>query len=481
MPTIRTVQHLACSGTQVLAHFQHCVAPCLLRYTRTCSLSALCSTMLDQVHTDLSTLSNVQHLACSGTQGLSHFQHCAASCLYTYTGICPFSALCNTVLAQVHRNLSTVSTVQHHACSSTQALAQCQQYVAPCLFRYTGTWQLSAMCSTLQAWSGRQGLPSVSSLQNSACSGTQVPSHSQHWEALCLLKYTVTCPLSELAAPWLLRYIGTCPMSAMWGTVLAQVHRDLLTVSTVQHIASLGTLVLDHCQRCAAPCLLRYTRTCPLSALSSTLFAQVHRYLLTVSTVQHLACSCTQLLDHCQNWAVPCLLRYTCTFPLSALCSTLLAQVPRYLPTVSNVQHRACSGRHVYAYCQQCATPCLLRYTGTWLQSSLCSTLLAQVHRYLSTVSSVQYLACSGTQVLAYCQHCVANCLLRYTGTCLMLALCSTLACSDTQVLAHCQHCAALYLLRYTGTCPQSALCSTLLAQEHRYLPTVNTVEHIAC
>jgi hypothetical protein len=144
---------------------------------------------------------------------------------------------------------------------------------------------------------------------------------------------------------------------------------------------------------------------------------EIQRYLPTVSNVHHLACSCTQVLVHCQHCAAQCLLRYTGTCPLSALCSTLLAQVHRDLPTVSTVQHLTCSGTQRLAHCQHCAAPCLLRYTGTCPLSALCSTLLAHVYRDLPTVSTVQHIACSGTQGLAHCKHCAAPCLLRYTGT----------------------------------------------------------------
>jgi hypothetical protein len=168
---------------------------------------------------------------------------------------------------------------------------------------------------------------------------------------------------------------GTSPLSAMCSTLLAQIDRYLLSVSTVRHLACYGTQVLAQCQLYAAPCLLRYTGTCPLSALCSTLLAQVHRYLPTVSNVQHLACSCTQLLAHCPHCAAPCLLRYKGTCPLSALCSILLAQVHRHLPTVSTVQHVACSGTHVLAHCHHCAAPCLLRYTVTF--GSFCIKSLA--------------------------------------------------------------------------------------------------------
>jgi hypothetical protein len=193
------------------------------------------------------------------------------------------------------------------------------------------------------------------------------------------------------------------------------------------------------------------------------LLVQVERYLPTVSNVQHIACSGTQGLAHCQHCAAPCLLRYTGTCPLLPLCSTLLAQVHRYFPTVSTVQHIACSGTKVLAFCQQCAAPGLLRYTGTCPLLPLCSTLLAQVHSNYPTVSIVQHIACSGTRYLptvSNVQH---------------------LACSGTQVLAHCYHCAAPCLLRYTGTCPLSAFCSILLVQVQRYLPTVRNVQHLDC
>jgi hypothetical protein len=185
----------------------------------------------------------------------------------------------------------------------------------------------------------------------------------------------------------------------------------------------------------------------------------------TVNTVQHLSCSGTQVLAHCQYCAAYCLCRYKGTCPLSALCSILLDQVKRYLPTVSNVQHLACSGTQVLAHCYHCAALCLLRYTGTFPLSALCSILLVQVQRYLPTFRKVQHLACSGTQVLAHCYHCAAPCLLRYTGTCLLSVLCSTfLACSGTQGFAYCHQCAAPCLLKYRGACLMSALCSTLLA-----------------
>jgi hypothetical protein len=237
-------------------------------------MSALCSILLAHVHRGLPTVCTVQHFACSGTQIFAHCQHCAPHCLMRYTGTCPLSVLYSTLLAQVHRNLPTVSTVDHIPCSGTQGLAHCQHCAAPCLLKYTGTCPLSAMCSTL-----------------------------------------------------LLRYTGTCPLSALCTTLLAQVHRDLPTVSTLQHIACLGTQGLAHCQHCAPHCLLRYTGTCPLSAMCTILLVEVHRYLPTVSTVQHLACSGTQGLAHCQHCAATCLLRYTGTCPLSALCCTLLAHV----------------------------------------------------------------------------------------------------------------------------------------------------------
>jgi hypothetical protein len=260
-------------------------------------------------------------------------------------------------------------------------------------------------------------------------------------------------------------------------------------VSIVQHLACTDTQILAHCQHCAAPCLLRYKGTCLLSTLCNTLLAQIHRYLPNVSTVQHHASSCTQVLVHCQQCAAHCLLRYTVTCPMSALCSTLLAQVCRYLPTVSTVQHFACSDTEIFTHCQHCALHGLLRYTGTCPLSALCSILLAQIHRYLPIVSTVQHLACSDRQILVLCQHCATHCFLTYTGTCPRSALCITLlaqinrylptvitvqnlACSDIQVLAQCQHCAAPCLIRYTDICPLSAMCSTLLAQVHRYLPT---------
>jgi hypothetical protein len=172
----------------------------------------------------------------------------------------------------------------------------------------------------------------------------------------------------------------TCPLSVLCSTLPAHVHRYLPTVSIVQHLACSGTQVLAHCQHCAAPCLLTYTGTCPLSALCSTLPAQVHRYLPTVSTVQHLACSRgTHLKAHCQ--------------------------------------HFACSGTQVLAHIQHSAPHCLLRYTGTCPLSALCNTLPAQVHKYLSTFSTMHHIACSGTQVLAHCQHSAPHCLLRYTVT----------------------------------------------------------------
>jgi hypothetical protein len=158
--------------------------------------------------------------------------------------------------------------------------------------------------------------------------------------------------------------------------------------------------------------VLRYTGTCPLSALCSTLFAQVNRYLPSVRTVQHFACSGSKVLAHCQHCAATCLLTYKGTRPLLPLCSTLL-----------------------------------LRYTGTCPLSALCSTLLVKVHRYLPTVSTVQHIACSGTQGLAHCQHCAAQCLRRYTWTSQMSAMCSSL----------------------------------FLAQVHMYLPTVSTVQQLSC
>jgi hypothetical protein len=173
-------------------------------------------------------------------------------------------------------------------------------------------------------------------------------------------------------------------------------------------------------------------------------------YLPTVSTVHQIACSGTLVLAHCLHYAAPCLLRYMGTCPLSALCSTLIAHVHRYLPTVSTVHHIACSGTQVFAHCHHCATPCLLRYTGTCPLSALCSNLFAEVHRYLPTVITVQHLGCSGTQALA------------------TVSTVQYLTWSGRQALAYCQHCAAPCLLRYTGTCPLSALCSTLLAQVHR-------------
>jgi phosphatidylethanolamine-binding protein (PEBP) family uncharacterized protein len=479
LPTVSIVQQRACSGTQVLVHCQHCAALCFVRYTGTCPLSALCSIFLAQVHRYLPTVSTVQHLACSGTHVLTHCQHCAIYCLFRYTGTCPLSALCSILLAQVHRYLPNVCTVHYLALSGTQVLAHCHHCAAYCLLRYTGTCPLSALCSTLLAQVHRY-LPNVSTVHYLALSGTQVLAHCQ-----------------QCAVPCFVRYTGTCPLSSLCSILLAHVHRYLPTVSTVQYLACSDTQVLAHCQHCAAPCLLRYTGTCPLSAFCSSVLAQVHRDLPTVSNVQHLACSGSQVLAHCQHCAEPCFVRYTGTCPLSALCNTLFAQVQRYFPTVSTVQHLALSGTQVLAHSQHCATLCLFKYIGTCALSALCSTLLAQVQRYLPAVSTVQHLACSGTQVLAHCHHCAAPCLLRYTGTCPLSSLCSNLfvqvhrflptvstvqhlTCSDTQVLAHCQYCAAPCLLRYTGTCPLSALCSSVLAQVHRDLPSVSNLQHLA-
>jgi hypothetical protein len=231
-----------------------------------------------------------------------------------YINPCPLSALCRTLLAQVHMYLPTVSTVQHLVCSGTQVLAHCQHCAPHSMLSYPGTCPMSALCTTLLA---------------------QVLAHSQHCAAPCLLKYA-----------------GTCPLSAICSTLLAQIHRYFPNVSIVDHIACSGTQVLAHSQHCAPHCMLRYTGSCPLSALCSTLLAQVHRYLHTVSTVQHLDCSCTKILALCQHFATSCLFRYTDTCPLSALRSTLLVQVHRYLPTVSTVQHLACSGTQVLAHCQ---------------------------------------------------------------------------------------------------------------------------------